>query len=359
MKSFKWILSFAIIFGAVFMLASCATAVSAQDDTYLTIDINPSVELIVNKREKVIYANPLNEDAEVLLADIDLIGMDLDEAVDLIIQTAIELGYIDTEATETFVSVSTISQNSEMGEKIRERAKAHINEAFSKRYMMGRAEDKGFTPEFLAEAEGYGVTPGFLFLAKAAVEVSDELLLEDALLMTVQELQAILQEAKAEMREVAHALREQFLTDRQALYDLYFPQLETLHQELETKEAELLALQESLAAKEAELLEAAEENKSAIEAEIVTINAEIEALNLEINSIKTDLEALRLEFHEAVKDLRDQFHADSEALRTQIREMIQNRRSMHEDKVRQFFQNHQNDDEEEQERIRNWQKKRP
>ena len=359
MKSFKWILSFAIILGAVFMLASCAQSVSAQDDTYLTIDINPSVELIVNKREKVIYANPLNEDAEILLADIEVIGLDLDEAVDLIIQTAIELGYIDIEAVETFVSVSSISQNAEMGEKIRERAKEHINNAFSKRYMMGKAQDKGFTPEFLAEAEGYGVTPGFLFLAKTAVEVSDELFLEDALLMTVQELQAILREAKSEMKEVAQALKDQFLSDRQALYDLYFPQLEALHTELETKEAELLVLQENLAAKEALLLKATEENKPAIEAEIVTINADIEALNLEIDTITTNLEALRLEFHEAVSTLRDEFHEESQALRNQFKEMVQNRRSMYEGKVRDFFQNHQGDDEEEKERIRNWQKRRP
>lgn len=359
MKSLKWIISFAVLFGAVLMMSSCAQSVSAQDDTYLTIDINPSVELIVNKREKVIYVNPLNEDAEVLLDGIDLIGMDLDEAVDLIIQTAIELGYIDTDAEETYVKVSSISENAEIGEKIRERAKEHINNAFSKRYMMGKAEDKGFTPDFLAEAESYGVTPGFLFLAKSAVEVSDELLLQDALLMTVQELQVILQDSKAEMREVAHALKDQFLSDRKALYDLYFPQLEVIQTDLALKEAELLDLEGNLADKEALLLEAIEENKPAIEAEIVSIQAEIEAAKVELDTIKVNLEALRLEFHEAVRALRDEFHEQSEALRNQIREMVQNRRSMFEAKVREFFQNHQGDNEEDKDRIRNWQKKRP
>jgi hypothetical protein len=362
MKTLKWILSFTVILGAVFVLASCAQTVSAQDDTYVTIDINPSVELIVNKREVVVYVNALNEDAEVLLAELDLVGMPLDEAMDLIIETAIALGYIDVDAEETFVSVSAISKDAEIGDRIRSRVKEHINEAFRNRYMMGRAEDKGFTPEFLAEAEIYGVTPGFLFLAKEAVAVSDELLLEDALLLTVEELQTILKDAKEEMKEVAHALREEFFADRQELYDLYFPQLEAIRTEIATKEAELVTLEDQLLVKQTELAEALEENKATIEAEIVQIEADIALVNEALLTFTSQLEALRIEFHDAVAALRDEFHDASEAIRSQIQEMVQNRRSSFENKINQFFQNHrQNDDEdeEEKERIRTWQNKRP
>ena len=346
MKTFKWILSFIVIFSGVFLLASCAQSVNAQDDSYVTIDINPSVEIIVNRREKVVYANPLNEDAEILLAELELEGMDLDEALDLIIETAIELGYIDPESEDTYVSVSSISENPEMAEKMKERAKEHINNAFGKRFMNGQAKDKGFTQEFILEAETYGVTPGFLFLAKTAVVVSDELLLEDALLMTVQELQAILQEAKVEMREVAQGLKEEFLSARKVLFDQYLPQLETLRTTLSEKETELVELEESLVQKEAELIEALEENKQAIQAEIDAINQQIDALELEMNTLKSDLEALKTEFMDQVKALRDEFHEQSKALRDQFRELAQSRRKMFEDRVRQFFQQHQGDGKE-------------
>jgi hypothetical protein len=359
MKTLKWILSFTVILGAVFILASCAQSVSAQDDTYVTIDINPSVELIVNRREVVVYVNALNEDAEVLLADLELVGLHVDEAMDLIIQTAIELGYIDVDAEETFVSVSAVSKDSEIGEKIRARVKEEINNAFRSRLMMGRAEDKGFTPEFIAEAESYGVTPGFLFLAKSAVTVSDELLLEDALLLTVQELQAILKDAKQEMRDVAHALRDEFLADRDELYQTYFPQLEALRTEIETKETNLVTLNDELLVKQAALAQALDEDKAAIEAEIAVIEANIQTETDAIAALFAQLEALRVEFHNAVTALRDEFHEASEALRSQIREMIQNRRSSFEQKVNQFFQNRHQDDEDEEEKIRNWQNRRP
>lgn len=359
MKSMKWIFSFVILLGAVVFLASCATSSNAQEDTYLTLDINPSIELIVTPREKVVYANPLNEDGEILLAELDLIGMQLDDAMDLIIETAIELGYIDVDAEETFVQVSSVAKNTEIGDKIRERAKEHINNAFKDRMMMGRAEDKGFTPEFLAEAESYGVTPGFLFLAQKAVIASDELLLEDALLMTVQELQAILKEARQDMRVVAQALREEFLTARQALYDTYYPQMEEIRIDIAAKEAELETLQANLLAKQAELTEALEENKATIEAEIAAIEADILVVEGEIQALLSSLESIREEFHAAVTSLREAYLVETEQLRAQIREMFEHRHEVHAGHAQEVIEERRQQRDEIRERIENWQKNRP
>jgi len=346
MKTMKWLFSFAVLFGAVVFLASCASAVDAKDDTYLTIDINPSVELLVNKREKVVLANPLNEDAEILLSEIDLIGMSLEDAMDLIIQTALELGYINIEDDQSeYIYVSSISNNNELGEKIRTRAKEHINKAFQDRAMMGRAEDKGFTPEFLEEATSYGVTPGFLFLAQKAVEASDELLLEDALQMEVWELQAILKEARAQHKEVAHALRQQFFEDRQAIFDVYMPQIQEVKDAIE-------ALEVTLAEKEALLVDATEEDQ-------ITIQAEIDAIKLEIGELEAELLALIEAMHAEIDPLREQFHADSEALRLQAKEMFQNKKQQFEESVNQFLQNKEQRREQQKDAIDNFQKNRP
>ncbi len=359
MKTLKWILSFVAILGTVFVLASCAETINAQDDTYLTVDINPSVELIVNRNEKVVYANPLNEDAEVLLASIELIGLDLDDALDLVIQTAIELGYIDVEADESYVYVSAISKDSELGEKIKNQAKEHINNAFGKRKMMGRAEDKGFTPEFLLEAETYGVTPGFLFLAKEATLVNDDLLLEDALLMTVDELQAILKEAKVELREVSQALKDEFLQARQVLFDQYLPQITALEAEITLKQEALATLNASLLEKQEALLEATEETKIALEAEIAIIEADVILIQTEISEIQLQVEALQVELRDAVKVIRDEFHEASQALRDEFKAMFQNRRNQNQNRVNQFFENREKESGDLIERIKNWKKGRP
>jgi hypothetical protein len=315
MKSLKFVLSFVFLFAAIFAIIGC-TEVSAND-TYVTLDINPSIELIVNRRDKVIYANALNEDGEVLLATLDLIGMKVEDAIDLIIETATNLGYIDPEAEETYVSVTAISKDTAFGDQVRDRIKEHINNAFAKRYMMGKAQDKAFTPEFVAEAESYGVTPGFLFMVKSALVADDELLIEDALLLTPAELQAIIRSAKVEMREVSQAIRTEFIAAREALFAEYLPQIQALEAAIELGEGD------------------------------------VEALTLE-------LEALKVEFRTKLDELRTEFHEETEAIRAQMKEIHQQRKEIFEPIMNQHMEQMQERREEMQEKIDEFQnRKRP
>jgi len=315
MKKLSYALSFVFAFAAIFVIVGCSNSVSA-DETYVTIDINPSIELVVSPREKVLYANPLNADGEILLANLDIIGLSLDDAMDLIIAESIALGFIDVDSDETLVSVSSICDNAELGETIRAKVKENINQAFMKRAMMGRAQDKGFTPEFIAEAEGYGVTPGFLALAKSVTSVDDTILLEDALLMTQQELVDILQAAKQANREVAQGLKDEFFAARQLLFDEYLPQIQDL-------EAQILAFDGD--------------------------TAELEA----------QLQALKDEFHGKVQVLRDEFHTQTEALREQIREQRQLRMQEHSEAVEAFMNQMQSRHQQMQDAIEKFQGNRP
>lgn len=312
MKSFKFVLSFIVLFAAIFAIIGC-TEVSAND-TYVTLDINPSVELIVNRRDKVIYANALNEDGEVLLAELDLIGMDVEDAIDLIIQTATELGFIDPESEETYVSVSAISKDNAIAERIREQIKEHVNNAFMRRFMMGKAQDKVFAPEFVAEAEALGVTPGFLFMAKSALIADDELTLEEALLLTPEELQAIIRVAKQEMREISQSIREEFMTAREALFAEYLPQIQSLEEAIELGEGDVAALEAELA-------------------------------------------ALKLEFRIKLETLRAEFHEETEAIRDQMKEIAEQRKETFGPAMQQHMQQAEQRREEMREKIEEFQKR--
>ena len=344
MKKVKLVLSFAFILFAVIAIVGCTNSVSAND-TYVTLDINPSVELIVTPKEKVIYANPLNEDAEVLLVDLNLVGLDLDVAIQVIMDKAIELGYIDVDSEETIVSVTAISKDAAIGEKIKNQVKAHINNEFKDRALMGRAEDKGFKPEFLVEAEAYGVAPGFLFMAKSVVFVSDEVSLEDALDMTVPELQAILREAKEAHKEVISTLREEFLAAKELIFDEYLPQIQALEAELELNA-------EVIASLELELAEAEEAEKADIQLEL---DAALEAKA----TLEADLEAVKVAFKEEFATLREEFHAQSQALRAEIKEMHQHRKEINQAKVEEFVNQMQERRQELKETIEQFQKLRP
>ena len=288
-KNFKLLITFLFVLSIGLLVVGC-TDLNAAEDAYVTVDINPSVELIVTPRDKVIYANPLNEDGELLLLNLTLVGLNLDEALELIIDEAIALGFIDVDSEEpAIVSIDVISKNSELGEKVRTQAKEKINNAFVDRAMVGRAEDKGFVPEFLAEAESYSVTPGFLRLAKSAIEVDDLLTLEEAVLLTQEELMDILKEARQANQEVRHQLREEFHAQRQLIFDEFHPQIAVLEEEIAVLEA---------------LIEAGE--------------GDLEAYQIELDEKLAALEALVTEFRQQMTALRTQFHEDSEALRAQM-----------------------------------------
>lgn len=292
MKALKYVLSFLFLIAAVGLVAGCQATTVSADDSYVTLDINPSIELIVTPKEKVIYANPLNEDGELLLLEIDIIGLDLEEATEIIIDKAIELGFIDVDSEEVYVSVSTINMQAQIGETIQNRVKEAVNEAFKNRAMMGKAVDKDFGSGYVEEANSFGVTPGFYRLAQSAVSNSD-LTLEEALAMTQQELMDLVQTARRERREVSQMLKDEFFAARQLLFDEYLPQIEALEQQI---------------------LESTEGT------------TELEA----------QLEALEQELHDKVALLRDEFHAETEALRAEEKAMIQNRVNQFKDAVEQF-----------------------
>ncbi len=342
MKNLKLVLTFIALFAVVGLIVGCSTTAQAED-SYVTLDINPSVELIVSPRDKVIYANPLNEDAEVLLVELDLIGMDLEDAIDLIIETSIELGYISVdEDTETYVSVSTINTDDAIQEKIQNKVKEHVNKAFEDRGMFGKAKDKEFNQEFLTEAQSFGVTPGFLFLAKEAVELKDDLLLEDAVLMTRAELLDIVKEARQAAKDVAFELRDEFHADRDALFLEYHPQIEAL-------EVQILAIETRILEIDAEILAPTEETV------VEDLEAEKATLETDLETLEAELEALQVEFKEKLEVIRDEFHTQSQALREAFKEAKQQMRNQHQETVNQFREEMEDRKDQMRDRIREYQ----
>ena len=71
----------------------------------ISLDVNPSVELDVNRQEKVVSAVPLNADANEILDGMDLKGADLNVAVNAIMGSLLKHGYVDELANSILISV--------------------------------------------------------------------------------------------------------------------------------------------------------------------------------------------------------------------------------------------------------------
>lgn len=98
----------------IFMIASPLLTMINQPAevavAYVSIDINPSVELTVSNLDNVLAAKSYNTDGERVLTGLDIIGTKYQKAVSDIGKRAVKLGFLGKNASSTFViSVSPFS----------------------------------------------------------------------------------------------------------------------------------------------------------------------------------------------------------------------------------------------------------
>ena len=73
----------------------------------VSLDVNPGVEISVNRKDRVLDVKPLNGDGEIILAGMDLSGTKLDVAVNALIGSMLKNGYINEKANSILISVDT------------------------------------------------------------------------------------------------------------------------------------------------------------------------------------------------------------------------------------------------------------
>ncbi len=101
----------------------------APEATRMTVDINPSVEFIVDKDNKVVSATALNDDGSVILAGEAFVGKTSDEAVQLVVSLATETGYIvkgEASADKNNINIS-VSGDTKFAKDIYEKAEKKVN----------------------------------------------------------------------------------------------------------------------------------------------------------------------------------------------------------------------------------------
>ena len=78
---------------------------------HVSLDVNPSIQLDLNRKERVLKANALNEDAEIILKDMDLEGVEAETAVNAVIGSMMKNGYVGEDANSILISVESKDQD--------------------------------------------------------------------------------------------------------------------------------------------------------------------------------------------------------------------------------------------------------
>ena len=89
------------------------------------IDVNPSVELKINQKEKVLEVIANNEDGKKIISDMDLKGSDINVAVNALIGSMVKNGYITELANSILISVE--NNDNAKAESLRQEILSQIN----------------------------------------------------------------------------------------------------------------------------------------------------------------------------------------------------------------------------------------
>ena len=91
----------------------------------VSLDVNPSVELSVNRNDRVLNVTANNEDGKTIIGDMDLKGSDLDVAVNAIVGSMVRNGYLNELANSVLVSVD--SKDAAAGTALQEKLAQEIS----------------------------------------------------------------------------------------------------------------------------------------------------------------------------------------------------------------------------------------
>ncbi|SFG50851.1 Anti-sigma factor N-terminus [Desulfotomaculum arcticum] len=183
LASFKPLMAVASLLVAVlaWFVFQMLTPVAAA---YVAIDINPSIELGVDKKDIVISAKGLNQDGELLLQNINLNKQPLEECLRKIIDQAIQSRYLSPEKDNLIVATVTPANQPWGGkasinvDEIYDTMRQPINACgLETELVVSETEPKVFK-----EAEKIGTTPGRYIIqqeaAKKGIKINDQELRE-------------------------------------------------------------------------------------------------------------------------------------------------------------------------------------
>ncbi|MBU7006469.1 anti-sigma-I factor RsgI family protein [Phosphitispora fastidiosa] len=160
----------------------------AEAAAYISLDINPSIELEIDDDLKVTGVNLLNPDAAKLMAKISLKGSSLSTAVELMLSRALQDGYLKSGEKNLILSTITLNGNSKGNIDLDSLAvyleKPVANEAVDIEIVI-TSTDKALRDEAAKE----GLSTGKLLVYKDALQSSGKLTIDQVKQTSITQLE--------------------------------------------------------------------------------------------------------------------------------------------------------------------------
>ena len=155
----------------------------------VSLDVNPSVELSVNSKEKVLAARAANSDGEQILDGMDLKGTQLNVAVNAIVGSLLKNGYVDELANSILITVEddNAARGSALEQSLATEVDAILESASVHGAILSQTVNTG-DAALQEKADSYGITLGKATLVQSMVDQNSQLTFEELAPLSVNEL---------------------------------------------------------------------------------------------------------------------------------------------------------------------------
>lgn len=193
--------AFVIVFAAVmgYMVYSRNFKVAST----VSLDVNPSIEIFVNQKEKVLDVKANNEDGQIVIGDMDFKGNSLDITVNALIGSMLKNGYINELANSILVSVNNNDpqQSAQLQQKLTDEINALLQtDAFSGAVLSQTIQDDDALQQL---ADQYGITLGKAQLINQIVAKNALYTFEDLVPLSINELNLLSESGNSQLENVS------------------------------------------------------------------------------------------------------------------------------------------------------------
>ena len=238
----------------VCMMGSCGDKTAEAEKTVMNVSLNPSVEFVLDGKNKVDSVNALNEEGNLVVSAEKFIGKDMDVAVTLFVEVSKETGFLvsgNAQVANNAINVS-FSGDAEQATELYNKVSAKVGEYLSKEKITATVQQAAAITEEKLEALVTECAPYIEAAKVQAMEYAElvEVLYEsrkETAEMYSQELKNAYYEAKAFAMEKAEleVLKSQVTGLSQIALDVSYKAYEEAVNALETLRMETLVDAES------------------------------------------------------------------------------------------------------------------
>lgn len=169
----------------------------------ISLEVNPGIEITVNKKERVLDVKALNKDGEIVIGDMDFSGSDINVVINALIGSMLRNGYLNELANSILISVD--NEDPAEGAALQEKLTKEVNDLLASDGFFGAVISQTLVEnaDLRKQADRYGITLGKAQLIEQILSSAQGHTFEELAPLSINELNLLLTKAGTDTDKVS------------------------------------------------------------------------------------------------------------------------------------------------------------